>query len=137
MTGITGEALARGYAAYLESGDDSVLDQFSPEFFDNVSGQRGLDIFRTVGRWLDKSLAERSVEVHAAMSDADRVMIWLTLHGTHVGNGFPRLLGLPVSGRTVDWPQVHIFRLSDGLVVEHWAVRDDARLLDHIASTSE
>jgi predicted ester cyclase len=137
MTGITVEALARGYAAYLESGDDSVLDQFSPEFFDNVSGQRGLDIFRTVGRWLDMSLAERSVEVHAAMCDADRVMIWLTLHGTHIGSGFPRLLGQPVSGRTVDWPQVHIFRLSDGLVVEHWAVRDDARLLDQIASTSE
>jgi hypothetical protein len=24
-----------------------------------------------------------------AMSDGDRVMLWLTLHGTHIGNGFP------------------------------------------------
>lgn len=136
MTATSGEALALGYAAYLECGDDSVFDLFSPDFFDNVSGQRGLDIFRTVGRWLDESLADRSAEVHAVMSDVDRVMVWLTLHGRHVGNGFPRLRGLAVSGRNVDWPQVHVFRLSDGRVVEHWAVRDDARLVDQIASNS-
>ena len=136
MTAVSREALARGYATYLESGDDSVFDLFSPDFFDNVSGQRGLEIFRTVGRWLDETFAERGVDVHAAMSDGDRVMLWLTLHATHTGNGFPRLVDLPVSGKKIDWPQVHMFRLADGLVVEHWAVRDDAGLLDQIASTS-
>jgi hypothetical protein len=58
------------------------------------------------------------------------------VHGTHVGNGFPRLIGQPVCGKTVSWIQVHIFRLAIGLVVEHWAVRDDASLLDQIGSTS-
>jgi hypothetical protein len=27
---------------------------------------------------------------------------------------------------------VHIFRLAEGLVVEHWAVRDDAAMLDAV-----
>jgi predicted ester cyclase len=136
MTLVSSEALARGYAAYLESGDDAVFGLFSPDFFDNVSGQRGLEIFRTVARWLDETFTEGGVDVHAAMSDGDRVMLWLTLRGRHVGNGFPRLVDLPVTGKEIDWPQVHIFRLADRVVVEHWAVRDDARLLDQITSTS-
>jgi hypothetical protein len=41
-----------------------------------------------------------------------------------------------VSGKKIDWPQVHIFQLADGQVVERWAVRD-ARLLDQITSTPE
>jgi hypothetical protein len=28
--------------------------------------------------------------------------------------------------------QVHIFRLAEGLVGEHWAVRDDAAMLDAV-----
>jgi len=30
--------------------------------------------------------------------------------------------------------KVHIFRLEDGLVVEHWAVRDDATMLDSVTA---
>ena len=61
-------------------------------------------------------------------------MMWYTMRGRHIGNGFPRLLGRPVKGNTVAWPQVHIFRLADGFVVEHWAVRDDAALLDSVGA---
>jgi hypothetical protein len=32
----------------------------------------------------------------------------------------------------VAWSQVHIFRLDEGMVVEHWAVRDDDAMLDAV-----
>ena len=51
----------------------------------------------------------------------------------HIGNGFLRPKGLPVKGSLVTWPQVHIFP-RDGLVVEHWAVRDDATMLDSVTA---
>ena len=35
-------------------------------------------------------------------------------------------------GNEITWPQVHIFRLGDGLVVEHGAVRDDTAMLDPV-----
>ena len=60
--------------------------------------------------------------------------MWCTARGRHIGNGFPRLKGLPVAGNRAAWPQVHIFRLADGLVVEHWAVRDDAAMLDAVTA---
>jgi predicted ester cyclase len=37
-----------------------------------------------------------------------------------------------VKGNQVAWPQVHIFRFADELVVEHWAVRDDKAMLDSV-----
>jgi predicted ester cyclase len=128
----TGHALADGYLAYSTSGDPSVLAMFSPEFYDNVSKTRGLDIFGTVSRWLDESFVDRSADLHLVTHTDDTVVIWYTAYGRHIGNGFPRLKGLPINGNRIAWPQVHIFRLAEGLVVEHWAVRDDAAMLDAV-----
>jgi predicted ester cyclase len=137
MNSGTAQALADGYVAYLTTGDTSVLGMFSPDFYDNVSKTRGLDIFRLVGAWLDESFAERSAELHLVTHTSDTVVMWCTAYGRHVGNGFPRLKGLPVEGNHVAWPQVHIFRLADGLVVEHWAVRDDAAMIDAVSRRRE
>jgi predicted ester cyclase len=132
MDEATVQALAEGYLAYMVSGDDAVLRMFSPDFFDNVSGRSGLGIFGVVREWLDHSFAERSAELHLVTHTQDTVMIWYTVRGRHIGNGFPRLADKPVKGYAVTWPQVHIFRFEDGLVVEHWAVRDDAALIDSV-----
>lgn len=66
------------------------------------------------------------------MSDGDRVMVWYTQHGRHIGDGFPRLRGCTVTGAQVAWSQLHVFRVQDGKVVEHWAVRDDYGMLEQI-----
>ncbi len=62
----------------------------------------------------------------------DTVVIWCTVRGRHIGNGFPRLAGKQVKGNRITWPQVHFFRIADDLVVEHWAVRDDVALLESV-----
>jgi len=37
-------------------------------------------------------------------------------------------------GNAIIWPEVHVFRLDDGPVVERWAVREDAALLDQVTA---
>lgn len=111
----------------------SVLGLFAADFLDNVSGQRGLEIFDIIERWLNESFADRTVEHHATMfDDAERVMVWYTAYGRHVGNGFPRMAGLPVTNAVIAWPQLHVFLTKSGLVVEHWAVRDDFAMLEQL-----
>jgi hypothetical protein len=66
MNQATAQALTEGYAAYTTTGDLSITRMFSPDFYDNVSGQRGLHIFTVVGAWFEESFAERSVELHPA-----------------------------------------------------------------------
>ena len=113
----TAKELADGYCAYLTSGDGGVFRMFSESFFDNVSGRSGLEIFQVVGEWLDASLDQRSADLHLVTHSDDTVVIWCTVRGRHVGNGFPRLAGKQVKGNDVNGPQVHFFRFADGSVV--------------------
>jgi predicted ester cyclase len=68
------------------------------------------------------------------MTDGDRVLVWYTQYGTHIGNGYPRMAGLPVTGAEVGWTEVHVLRAKDGKAVEHWAVRYDFAMLEQIKS---
>ena len=128
------EAIADGYERWGATGDLSLKALFSPDFYDNVSGQRGLVIFDVVGRWFDESFADRRIDHHATMFDGDRVMVWYTQYGRHIGNGFPRMRGHAVSGAEVAWAQLHVFRVYEGKVVEHWAIRDDYAMLEQLTS---
>jgi predicted SnoaL-like aldol condensation-catalyzing enzyme len=131
MEELTPERLAADYVAWAATGDRTMLKWFAPTFLDHVSG-RGPEIWDVVAGWIAESFADVTVDLHAVMSDGDRVMVWITVHGRHVGSAFPRLRDLPALGNQTSWSQVHFFRVSDGLVTEHWAVRDDAALVDQV-----
>jgi len=135
MDELTPHRLADDYVSWAATGDRTMLQWFAPDFRDHVSGT-GPEIWDVVAGWGAESFADVTVDLNAVMSDGDRVMVWITAHGRHVGSGFPRLRGLPVHGNPVTWNQVHFFRVLDGLVTEHWAVRDDAALLDQVQATN-
>ena len=64
-------------------------------------------------------------EVEALVAEADQVIAWVRIQGTHTGkDGSARS-----RGRGVDFRHAHRFRLENGRIVEHWAVRDDLRAL--------
>jgi lactoylglutathione lyase len=44
----------------------------------------------------------------------------------------PLLSTTPATGRPAAWTFIHIWRVSEGLVVEHWACRDDLGLLEQL-----
>jgi predicted ester cyclase len=135
MDELTPERLASGYVAWATAGDRTMLQWFAPDFVDHVSGM-GPEIWDIVAAWTAESFADTRVDLNAVMSGGDRVMVWITARGQHIGSAFPRLRGLPVLGNEICWNQVHIFRVCDGMVTEHWAVRDDAAMLDQVAATN-
>ena len=50
----------------------------------------------------------------------DRVAVRVTATGTHE-NEFN---GIPPTGKSMTWQEVHIFRIADGKIVEHWGEFD-------------
>jgi predicted ester cyclase len=44
----------------------------------------------------------------------------------------PLLADSPVSGRPMAWTFIHIWRVAGGMIVEHWACRDDMGLLHQL-----
>lgn len=122
-------AIADAYMRWIAEDDPSIKEHCSPDFHDNVSGM-GVNVFDVVGGWFAASFSDRRVEHHATMTDDDRVLVWFTLYGVHIGNAFPRMVDLEIKGADIVWPQVHMLRLEEGKAVEHWAVRDDLVMLE-------
>jgi predicted ester cyclase len=50
--------------------------------------------------------------------------------GTHQGE----LLGVPASGKSVEFESIDIIRLEDGKVAEHWGVTDTMTLMQQIGA---
>jgi predicted ester cyclase len=53
----------------------------------------------------------------------------MTIHGTHREPAIPLLIGISPTGNRIRWEVIHLFRVSGGQVVEHFAVLDDLGLL--------
>ncbi|EFL17236.1 ester cyclase [Streptomyces sp. C] len=76
-------------------------------------------------RWVHSAFAGAKWEHLDSFSEGDRAILRLRFTGKHVGN----FLGFEASQRDVDVEQTHIYRIENGLVVEHWGYRQDLLML--------
>lgn len=51
-----------------------------------------------------------------------------TLTGTHNGQ-FPKFLAISLTNRAICQQQIHILRVRDCQLVEHWVIRDDLTVM--------
>jgi steroid delta-isomerase-like uncharacterized protein len=86
---------------------------------------RGPEGIKGVVRWLRAGFPDLSYEVDDAFGDGDRVALRCTARGTHAGE----FLGRPPTGRTFAVQHIHLFRVRDGRIAEHWACRDDVGMM--------
>lgn len=92
--------VAGAFVNFTRGAEDNLFELMADDCLDHVSGRRGREIWGTVSKWLLESFADIEVELHAVgTADGDRVMIWITTHGTHVGSAFPWMRGRPATGR--------------------------------------
>jgi predicted ester cyclase len=81
---------------------------------------------RQVVERLWEALRDSHFEIEHLASDGDTVICIGTMSGTHTGT----LLGVPATGRKVEWRQCHLYRFDEsGRAIEHDAIRDDVSLL--------
>lgn len=113
---------------YFGAGRYNLAGHFvTPDYVDHEAppgtppGPEGANV---VLRWLRGAFADLSYEIIDAFGDGDRVAVRLATTGTHTGE----FLGAPPTGRQFQIEAIHIFRIQDGKVAEHWAKRDDVGL---------
>jgi len=76
-------------------------------------------------------LLERSEDIHEVVAEGDLAVVHCTMSGRHVRDFVAfREDGevadaFPPTGRRFATTQTHWLRIADGLVIEHWANRDD------------
>jgi SAM-dependent methyltransferase len=94
-----------------------------------------MQTFRVTG-----AQATIGLELHSIMAEGDLVMCEASCQGTHLGE-FPMTPPLQVptlapNGKTFKVKHIHRFRLKEGKIIEHFAVRDDLGMFQQLGHFS-
>jgi predicted ester cyclase len=120
-----------------QAGDASALDLVAEDMVNHAAGPQGRSGLRDIFANIDHDLGPVTAEQHHLVADGDLVAQHITLHGTHRASTMPLLADTPASGRPTAWVFIHLWRVEDGMIVEHWACRDDMGLLAQIRDREE
>jgi steroid delta-isomerase-like uncharacterized protein len=120
----TGHQLTDVYVDMLTSHDADLVEHFIAEDYVNhnpfVAG--GREGNRRFWAGFFAALPDLSATMEDLVVSGDRVVGRFVYRGTHTGD----LMGIPASGRPVEMRSIDIWRVQDGLFVEHW---DELNLL--------
>jgi predicted ester cyclase len=81
--------------------------------------------YLATARFMNEVFADASWEHIDSFSSGDKALIHVRFSGRHVAD----FLGVPPTGREVSIEHMHIYRVADGKVVEHWGCRQDMFLM--------
>jgi len=112
--------------------DGSAFDLVAENLVQHAAGPQGREGLRQTLATLDGDLGQPTATIHRVVAQDDLVVVHLTVHGRHVASSMPLLAALPPTGKDIAWDFIHIWRVEDGSIVEHWACRDDVGLLAQV-----
>lgn len=91
----------------------------------------GPEAFRATAQWLTTAFSDLQWEVHDVVAEGDLAVVHATMSGRQTGPFVAYRpdasvdVAFPARGRTFAVTQTHWFRVAEGMVIEHWANRDD------------
>ena len=136
--GVIEELFGRGLA-----GDEGVIDELVAEDMvnhaaggeDDLRGPQGRDGWKQIVATIFNDLGEDlTVDHRHLIAEGEFVAHHMTINGRHDASTMPLLAGTNATGSPVAWTYIHIWRVVDGVVVEHWACRDDLGLLRQVGA---
>lgn len=86
--------------------------------------------FDNVGAILDAAFPDFELVVGTRMAEGDVVVTHATFVATHTGD----FLGIPATGRRIEFDEVLIMRVRDGLITEVWALADELSFLEQLGA---
>jgi steroid delta-isomerase-like uncharacterized protein len=93
--------------------DDLVAEDFVPHTYPGTTDREGLK--RAMER-VSQGIADARFTIEDVIAEGDRVAVRLTSGATQVGE----FMGMPPSGKHYAIEEIHIFRIRDGRISEHW-----------------
>jgi predicted ester cyclase len=119
------------------AGDDGVIDELVAEDLVNHAAgpqKQGREGWKQILATIVNDLGEEiTIDHHHLIAEGEFVVDHMTMHGRHQASTMPLLAGTEATA-PVAWTYIHIWRVVDGIVVEHWACRDDVGLLRQIGA---
>lgn len=103
--------------------DELVAEDFVPHTFGPMpKGREGL---REGMKRAGAGVSEAKFEIHDLIAEGDRVVARLTTSARHTGP----FMGIQPTGRRYSIDEIHVFRVRDGQLAEHWHAFDTGSLM--------
>jgi len=128
----TNTDMARRLIAAFDAADESAVEELiHPQHRDHGPDEEGLgrDAVRESMRWVNATFGDRDTEIEDLFATDDRVVARVRFAATQVG-ALPT--GLAPTNRRFETEHVHIWRVADGQLAEHWMLRDDVGALEQL-----
>lgn len=123
----------------INSGNLDAADHyFAQDFVDHTTPAglpNGLAGFKAYITRLRSAFPDLHFTVEDVVAEGETVVLRAAARGTMTGD----FLEMKATGKTATWTEIHIGRLADGKVVEHWATIDQLGMLQQLglAATPE
>jgi steroid delta-isomerase-like uncharacterized protein len=121
----------------ISKGDQAVMERIiHPDFLDHTNPpgmQHGLAGHRAIVTLFRAAFPDQWWQIEDLVAEGDKVVARTTMRGTHLGDFF----GIAATGRKVTLPGVHIMRIADGKIAEHWGSNDDLGLMRQLGAIPE
>ncbi len=124
----------------FDEGDLGAADCYlAPDFLNHVSGKRGIEDMQRIIKYVRAAFPDGRQRVDQEVAEGDLVVQLITSTGTHTGEilHVPWGGAIAPTGKAVSWQSVRIYRVVDDKIAEHWAVRDDLRMLMQLGAFPE
>jgi steroid delta-isomerase-like uncharacterized protein len=127
-TAAANVALVRAALDALNNGDiDACVAFLSPDFVMNLAGlppMHGPDVWRQGADVIKRGFPDLRGNIDDIVAAGDRVALRLTFRGTHQGE----YLGIPATGRAIEYVSHEFYRIAGGLFAEEWICSDFATM---------
>ena len=136
MSTETNKAITRRLLEAINSDNEAAfLAVLAPDVVDHYSlpglppGREGWNMNRKI---LRTAFPDCRWDEEAIVAEGDLVVGRYVLRGTHLGE----FLGILASGNSITVSNIHIMRIADGKIVEHWGHGDDMGMMRQLGVTA-
>ena len=124
MTTEDNKALVRRFIReiFQEGRVESLDELVAPDFVRHTgpSADTDRDELRAAMKRVSKGLDDAAFTIEDTIAEDDRVAVRVTASARQVGE----FMGIPPRGRSYTIGEIHIFRVRDGKIAEHWHQAD-------------
>ncbi len=128
------KGIVRGYQEIYNSNN---LDAFTEVVAEKLLTPRimpgvpsGLAGAKAAHRIMLTGFPDYQTMIDDMIAEGDEVAARITMTGTHTGT----FMGIPATGKKVEFTGMYFARIENGRIVEHWGEEDSVRLLQQIGA---
>jgi len=127
------ELVRAGFQAFNTGDADECMAFAAPGLIINLAElpepQHGHQVWRQGFEMMRHAFPDLQAHIEDIFAAQDKVAVRLRFRGTHSGE----FLGIPATGRTVEYVSHEFYRIANGLIAEEWICSDMSTLLQQLS----